>query len=301
MLPPEREVDCACAIPLQRPVGFDPTGATRHVTACVRCGVVTFLEVMIHEPHPNDTISVGNQPIILEPRVLAWLASWPRLAGQDSDWKNLVFLSASVRARNKSTLAAIEAEECAAQASLSLKQRWLRAGVPDEPVPASSELDTHLRRFVEVWEGLRLTESTPYEELLTHVRTGGYPFALELLRRRPSFEADVAELLCSSDVKRRQVGADLAGKLELATPAILASLEKWFDEGAPDTNLYIAFDTVSRLGQKAKKLAIPLDRLAARIGTSDYFLRERALNLAARLRRPNPSPEPGRDRKKRHH
>lgn len=298
MLPPEREVECPCAMPLQRPVGFDPRGWPWRVTACVRCGVVTVVEQIISEPRPHDTRCVGNRPLVLDPSVLAWLASWPRVAGRDSDWSAPVFLSASVKARREGALAVIEADERTAQTNLSRKERFFRAGVPSEPAPGP--MISQLKHFMQVWEGLRLTETTPYEELLSHVGTHGFPFALPYLQQRPTFEADVAELLSSSDVVRRRIGADLAGHLDLATPAILDAIEKWLDERALDArDLHSALNLIAGLAQRAVKLAIPLERLAARIGDSDYFLKERVTDLVAQVKAPKTSPEASSRRKRR--
>jgi hypothetical protein len=231
--------------------------------------------------------------------VLAWLASWPRVAGHDSDWADPILLSASVRARDESALAAIEVDERAVQANLSRKERFFHAGVPSEPVPGP--IISQLKQFMQVWEGLRLTETTPYEELLSHVGTHGFPFALPYLQQRPTFEADVAELLSSSDAVRRRIGAELAGQLDLATPAILDAIEKWLDERAVDArDLHSALNLIAGLAQRAVKLAIPLERLAARIGDSDYFLKERVTDLVAQVKAPKTSPEASSRKKKRH-
>jgi hypothetical protein len=164
-------------------------------------------------------------------------------------------------------LAVIEADERTAQTNLSRKECFLRAGVPSERAPGP--IISQLKHFMHVWEGLRLTELTPYEELLSHVGTHGLHFALPYLQQRPTFEADVAELLSSSEVVRRRIGADLAGQLDLAT-------------------------------QRAVKLAIPLARLAARVGDSGYFLKERVTNLVAQVKVLKTSPEARSRRKKRH-
>ena len=118
------------------------------------------------------------------------------------------------------------------------------------------------------------------------------PLALPYLQRRPTFEADVAELLSSSDVARRRVGADLAGQLGLATPAILSAIERWLDEGGTDaSDLHAALNLIACLAQKAVKLALPLERLAVRIGDSDYYLKKRVTDLAAQVRTPNTIPK----------
>jgi hypothetical protein len=256
MLPAEREVDCACEVPLARPVGFEPTGRNTRVTACLRCGVVTVVEAIVAEPRPHDVRCVGNVPLELAPKLLAWLAAWPRVGGSHRDWKTPFFLPASQRAPDEATLETSESEERAIQAELSLRQRLSRAGVPRKAAPA--RLSPHLRCFMEVWEGLRLDASTPYEAILPHIETWARPFALELLEQRPTFTTDVAELLRSTRSSRRTAGAELVLALRLAEPEILDALAHWLDKTPIDArDLHRALDAAITLDKKAGRCAPP--------------------------------------------
>jgi hypothetical protein len=278
MLPPEREVDCTCEVPLARPVGFEPTGRNTRVTSCLRCGVVTVVEAIVDEPRPHDVRCVGNVPVEMDPELLAWLAAWPRVGGSFKDWKTPFFLPASHRASDESTLAISEREERTLQSELSLRQRLARCGVPSRAAPA--DLSPHLSCFMEVWNGLRLDASTPYEALLLHVKTWARPFVIELLEQRPTFTTDVAELLRSTDSARRTAGAELVVALRLAEPEILDALAHWLDEAAIDAgDLRRALDAAITLGKRGRLLRAALERLAARIGKADYYLTKRVLQV----------------------
>jgi hypothetical protein len=65
LMPPEREVDCPCAEPLQRSVFLDPTGWNQRVTACMRCGGLSFVEVLVEEPRPHDVRALGTRVLEL--------------------------------------------------------------------------------------------------------------------------------------------------------------------------------------------------------------------------------------------
>jgi hypothetical protein len=116
------------------------------------------------------------------------------------------------------------------------------------------------------------------------VKTWARPFAVELLQRRSTFTADVADLLVSSDPTRRTIGAELVIALRLSTPEILAALTRWLDETPVDAHdLRRALDAAITLEKKARALVAPLDRLATRIGDADYYLKKRVLDVRKRV------------------
>lgn len=64
-------------------------------------------------------------------------------------------------------------------------------------------------------------------------------------------------------------------------------------------DLHSALNLIAGLAQRVVKLAIPLERLATRIGDSDYFLKERVTDLVAQVKAPKTSPEASSRKKRR--
>ncbi|MBK8996671.1 MAG: hypothetical protein IPM35_13130 [Myxococcales bacterium] len=230
MLPPEREVECGCELALQRPVGFDSTGRNLRVTACLACGTVSVTESIVEEPRPHDVRCVGTCrsrcPIPPARGSRAFLAS-PRARTCRGAW----CCCREPHAARTPELTALERAERELQSTLTLRERFLRAGLPR--VPAPRELPPVLRHFGEAWDGIQLDESTSFDELVAAMGQGwASAFARALLARRPRFEAEVAELLSSSDEQRRVVGARLIADERPTSPAILGALAAMLD-GAP--------------------------------------------------------------------
>jgi hypothetical protein len=264
-------------------VAFDQTGSNVRVTACSRCGAVTVVESIVDEPHPNDVQCVGNVVVAVDADALSWLSSWPRLTGDYRDYSNPIYIGASVRALDEATLVTIEERERAAQKPLSGRDRLLRAGVPKSPAPA---LPRALARFGQVFLGLALDGNTPYEELLPHVLTFARFLALDVLSRRPDFEAETVALVRSDDLDRRALGATIVSALGLATPSVSNALERWIDRAsdAEPSDMHLLLHTIGCLGRSASSLIPALDRLAERLGNADYYLHKRIVDLANRHR-----------------
>jgi len=282
MLPPEREVECGCDVALQRPVGFDSTGRNLRVTACLGCGAVSVTESIVEEPRPHDVRCVGNVPQRLDPPAHAWLAGWPRVALGSHLPGSLVLLAPSARCTTNAELTELERGERELQTPLSLRDRYLRAGLPAAPPP--NGLPSGLSHFAEAWQGAQLDESASFEELVT-ARGWAAPFARALLRRRPSFEQDVAELLGSGDESRRVIGARLAADEQLASSAIVAALAAMLGSPQSSPDVQAALHAASVLRDRAPPLAPALTAFAERVGASDYYLQKRALELAARCKK----------------
>ncbi|MCL4752665.1 MAG: hypothetical protein KJ015_21075 [Myxococcales bacterium] len=283
MLPPGREVECGCELALQRPVGFDSTGRNLRVTACLACGTVSVTESIAEEPRPHDVRCVGNVPLALPDPARAWLAGFPRVASGSHLPGSLVLLSPAARCANAGELTALERAELELQSTLTLRERFLRAGLPR--VPAPRELPPELRHFGEAWDGVQLDESTSFDELVAAMGQGwASAFARVLLARRPRFEAEVAELLSSSDEQRRVVGARLIADERPTSPAILGALAAMLDGAPHSSDVQAALHAASNLREGARGLAPALLALGERIGDSDYYLLKRVTGLAERCR-----------------
>lgn len=192
-------------------------------------------------------------------------------------------LSPAARCANAGEVTALERAERELQSTLTLRERFLRAGLPR--VPAPRELPPELRHFGEAWDGVQLDESTSFDELVAAMGQGwASAFARALLARRPRFEAEVAELLSSSDEQRRGVGARLVADERPTSPAILGALAAMLDGAPHSSDVQAALHAASNLREAARGLAPALLALGERIGDSDYYLLKRVTELAERCK-----------------
>ncbi len=264
-LPPEREVDCACASPLQRRV----LDRAVNVTACLRCGAVSVFEPIVYARRPHDVRCDRNEIVAIATIELAWLAAWPRAA-------EAALLPASLRAADAGALARAEAAEQEAQQGLAPRERFLRAGFPSEAPPP---LPFRLSAFAETWHGLQLTAGSTFDELMGHAGRGfGARFAHALLARRPAIAHELAALV-RWDVGRRAAALYAIERLRLADERVLAALRERLAVADP-REAYALLAAVDALGPAARPLAPSLRGLAER--TADYYDKKR---VEASLRR----------------
>jgi hypothetical protein len=294
ILPPERQVDCACDPVLHRPVFLDPTGWNHRVTACMGCGTVTVTESLVEEPHPHDVRCVGNRITAISAEVRDWLAQWPRLAWGVWQRDRSVYLPASLRCPTPDALTAAEREALSAQSGIPHRERLETAGLPADPVPPG--LPHTLKAFAQTWDGLRLTDDTDFDTLIAMADFGSWasPFALVILERRPNIAEEIAALLRTPPRNTLHGEAPAAVQSALtfierkkfAPPPVMAALLDriraipWQET----REMHLLLDALVALGPAAVEARPLLKEMADRVGDRNYYFHKRIEEVRERLR-----------------
>jgi hypothetical protein len=286
MLPAERQVACACDVRMQRPVLHDHTGWNIRVTACMHCGTVTATRSIVEEPRPHDVRCIGNEVIPLAPDALAWLARWPRVAGDVWRGGDGTFLPHDVRCATHQDLIDLEAR--AAQQPTPRIERLRAAGVPATSPPAS--LPTELAAFRQYQAALALPCEPAAREVMDVIARNPVTRSIvaQLLVSGADTDAAIAVALASSDPDLRQAAImvstrqpSLVGDAVVRTcDALLAVLTSEADDGA--TALVHA---VGMLGARMTPVLPTLEALVTRIDRQrEYYFHKTAVEAVNRLR-----------------
>jgi hypothetical protein len=284
ILPPEREVHCACDVGFHRPVLRDHTGINERVSACLHCGTVTITESLVEEPRPHDVRCVGNRIMNSTPEVLTWLGEWGRLAWSVWQDDRQVYLPATLRCATTEELNAKEREALTAQAGQTYRERLLVSGVPKDPAPP--ELPSVLRSFAQTWRGLQWTAETDLETLLAGAESSNWasPFATEWLAKRPHIVEEITQLILSPAPSKRQVGLDLAARRNPCELRLIAAiLLRLRSFPLPEQELHSLLNTILAIGNTAPEVRSVLEELADKIGNRDYYLRVRVEQVCSLL------------------
>jgi hypothetical protein len=284
MLPPERQVDCACDALLQRPVLHDQSGWNVRVTACMRCGTVTGTRSIIEEPRPHDVRCVGNEVIELLADAIAWLALWPRRAGALWGSGPWLYIAHDVRCETVEELAALEGQLALAPVA----RRWDRlraAGTPAAPPPAS--LPRELESYRQFYEAMSLTDLQPDTLLSTIARAPvTIPVFAELLAADVETDEALARALqgdnelCRAAILVLTVTPGLAGAaVTRAFETMVSGFNSENDEGAGSI-----VNAIGAMGSRMRALVPALTALAGRIDQQrEYYFHRATLQAVARL------------------
>jgi hypothetical protein len=279
-LSPERYVAHDCDVRFERPV-FDRLAGNCALTACIRCGVVTFTSAAIDEPHPNDVRHLGNDVVALAPEVLAWVAEWPRrIRGRDeARW---IFLPRGVRASALEELDALEAGAERDLAACGRREALVRSGIP--AAPAQRGVVRELEVLCEVHEEVFFQDRDDPRALLRLFARGWHTLDVyaDVLTAQPDLVRAVEEAL---DIEPLQTAAlRVVDHEKLVTPRVLTYLDAALRSLTPETHQpYALVQLAVRLGAPA--LLGALEEAARKNGPErSYYFHEDLTTAIARLR-----------------
>ncbi len=272
---PQKAVQCACPEEFVLRV-LDTLPGYAEMSACVKCGRADLANALVSEPRPYDTRFHGYSFIDLTDAARTWAGAWPRYALVNYV---PVYLPAASRFESVAELNAAVAAALEQQAGVTWRETLLALGVPSSGPPAS--LPKELSGFTEIWNGLRLNDETPVDELLDGAMRFNGPnlLAKQVLARRTDLQELAVSLLSDASEKRRHGGHYLVEKFHLTGEDILAPLRDRLRrlDKKETTELYYICSTLRAMGPAAQSAVPDLEAAARRVKDSDYYTHKYAV------------------------
>jgi len=247
------------------------------------CGRACLANPDVSEDRPHDVQFHGYVMRKLSKDARTWAGAWPRHARNQFP---LVFLPATARFTTESELNAAIAAARHDQASLTLREKLLRAGIPaGEPPPS---LPKELAGFVEIWHGLDLNDATPLDTLLREATRWNGPkqLASDILARRTDLRPLAIGFLSDEEDGQRSHGRYLVDQFHLSGTDILEPLCRRLDQ-LKDTKsgeMYGIYEALRKMGAAATSAVPALEAAAKRIEKADYYTHKDYSALIQRLK-----------------
>ena len=266
---PQKPVQCECPEEFALKV-LNTLPGYAEMAACVKCGRADLANALVSEPRPYDTHFHGYSFFDLTDAARTWAAAWPRYVSVNYV---SVYLPAAARFESAAELNAAVAGAQVRQAGLTWREILVAAGIPSSGPPAS--LPKELSGFTEIWNGLRLNDETPVDELLDGASRFNGPnrLAKEILGRRTDLQ-ELAVMLLSDGVEKRRCGGHyLVETFRLTGADILAPLRDRLRklDKKETTELYSICSTLRAMGSAARSAVPDLEAAARRVKDSDYY------------------------------
>ena len=192
-----------------------------------------------------------------------------------------VYLPAAARFESTAELNAAVTAAAAWQTGGALRQKLLSLGIPSGGPPGS--LPEALAGFVEIWNGLRLSDKTPVDELLDAATRFNGPnrLAADVLRRRFDLHPLAVRLLADPQAKRREGGRYLVQEFHLTGADILSpicSRLREFDNNQTG-EMYSIYALLRSMGKAALSVLPDLEAAAIRAKGTDYYMHKNLTEL----------------------
>ncbi len=235
------------------------------------------------EDRPHDVQFHGYRLIELPDDARQWASAWPRYAVVNG---SRVYLPAASRFASTAERNAALSEAAARQSGVPLRDTLLRLGIPDGNPPAS--LPRQLAGFAQIWDGLRLNDDTPVEELLDAARrfNGPNQLAAEVLARRSDLDQLAIRFLWDPNDKLRAGGRYMVAQVRLEGIGILAAFQNRLEQLSDNQTGELQSITfvLQKMGKAALYVLPDLERAAERVKPCDYYAHKQLLALVESLR-----------------
>lgn len=278
----QKTTDCLCPDEFALPILTTLPGSLE-MSGCTMCGRACLANPDVSEDRPHDVQFHGYVMRKLSKDARTWAGAWPRHARNQFP---LVFLPATARFTTESELNAAIAAARHDQASLTLREKLLRAGIPaGEPPPS---LPKELAGFVEIWHGLDLNDATPLDTLLREATRWNGPkqLASDILARRTDLRPLAIGFLSDEEDGQRSHGRYLVDQFHLSGTDILEPLCRRLDQ-LKDTKsgeMYGIYEALRKMGAAATSAVPALEAAAKRIEKADYYTHKDYSALIQRLK-----------------
>jgi hypothetical protein len=240
------------------------------MAACMRCGRTDLANPAISEDRPHDVQFHGYTFFELSEEASTWASAWPRFAVVNNRG---VYLPASARFDSVAELQTAIAAAAVDQAGATLRTRLLALGIPSDAPPTS--LPEPLTVFVEMWEGLKLNDETPVEELLDAATrfSGPHRLATEVLSQRTDLYELAVRLFQAPELKRRSYGRFLVKQFDLTGPDLLAviGVRLMVLNDNQTGELYETYNMLREMDSPPLSLLPEIEGVAARVEKKDYY------------------------------
>ena len=250
--------------------------------ACMQCGRADLADSIVTEDTPHDVQFHGYYFCEISEEAKAWASVWPRYKVVQ---EKRVYLSAAARFESDASLNAAIAAAAEQQRDATLRDTLLALGVPQNEPPAS--LPESLAGFVEIWNGLKLDDDTPVDEVLDAATRFNGPkrLAAEVLARRTDLADLTTIMLFDPDEQRRKWGRYLVEKFGLCSPAMLEAIRLWL--GLLNDNqtgeMYAICALLRHMGAAALSTLPDIEAAALRAKDRDYYMHKDLTELIAHL------------------
>jgi hypothetical protein len=228
-LPLEHRVSCDCPAIFHLRVGLAETNSLDAVHACVRCGEITFTEVLWEHVHHNTYHPHGRREKKLSVELRAWLDRWPRVV-EGENQTDYTFLPAHTRCTDEKELAGIISPLRQEQLALPRGRRLHHLGRPAEPSPA--DLPQKLDDYRQLWHAVQLSPTTDPATLMRYANPQLRPtsaLATDCLLQRSDAAYVVGKAAAVSDGQVRQTVYSIVSEEPSLLPIALTSLLSWVD------------------------------------------------------------------------
>ncbi|HEX3745667.1 MAG TPA: hypothetical protein VHW09_17115 [Bryobacteraceae bacterium] len=276
----QKPVHCDCPAEFVMSI-LDTLPGDVQMAACMKCGCSDLADPVVSEDRPHDVQLHGYSLFDLSAEAREWASAWPRFAVVNDRW---VYLPAHARFETGAECQAAVLAAAAQQTGVMLREKLLSLGIPAGPPPPS--LPGELAGFVEMWEGLKLNQQTPVEQLLDAATRFNGPNRLagDVLSQRSDLGELAVFLFRAPELERRGYGRYLVKNFDVAGPELLMAIGECLHQLNDNRTgeLYELCNMLAHMTPAPLTLLPAVEAVAERAKDRDYYAHQDLVALIER-------------------